>query len=510
MRKAITLLLLIPFLLFYALPAEAAEKEERHWQDESIYFIMVDRFQNGNPANDGKDADPTDLKSYTGGDLKGVTDRLDYIQKMGFTAIWLTPVVDNVDGGYHGYWPKDFSKVDEHFGTMEDMKKLVKEAHKRNMKVILDYVANHTGPNHPWLNDPAKKDWFHPQQDITNWDDQTELENNWLFGLPDLNHENPDVRKFLIDNAKYWIKETGVDGFRLDAIKHIPKDFLKEFVSSIKKEYPNFFFIGEVLSEDPKYVSEYKDTGIDAFLNYPYYKEITDAFSKPGVSPDRLYNEWERDQQLYQDPYMLGTFIDNHDQVRFTRVALENKQYPPKRLRMALTYLLTSPGIPIMYYGTEIALDGGPDPDNRRIMDFKTDKDFQDYISKLGELRQQLPSLRRGTFEMLYDQDGMSVFKRTYEKETTVIAINNTTETKKVTLSSGQLAANKELRGLLSDDLVREENGSYALVLKRETANVYALAERTGLNWGFIGAIAGVYVLFTIFLILARRRRKKN
>lgn len=509
MCKRVMALLLIPFLLFYGLPAEAAKKEEKRWQDESIYFIMVDRFNNGDMAND-YDVNVKDPKAYHGGDLQGIIKRLDYIKDMGFTAIWLTPIVDNEDKGYHGYWAKDFYKVDEHFGTLADAKKLVKEAHKRDIKVIFDYVANHTGYNHPWLEDPAKADWFHEKNEAINYNDQQSVETGWLYGLPDLNHENPEVRKYIIDNAKWWIKETDVDGFRLDTVKFVPKEFWTEFAKEMKSVKKDFYLIGEVWNDDPRYIADYMNAGIDSLLNFPYQKEITNAFRKPNVSSESVYNVWVRDKRFYSNPYMLGTFIDNHDMKRFVRVALENKQYPPTRLKLALSYLYTSPGIPIVYYGTEIALDGGEDPDNRRLMDFKTDDKFLKYISKLGELRNQLPSLRRGDFELLYEENGMSVFKRTYKKETAIIAINNTMKSQKVHLTNAQLAPNKELRGLLEDDLVRSTKDGYDLVVDREKANVYVLAPKTGLNIPFIAALIGIYVLFTMFLVLVKRKQKKQ
>ncbi|MCX8046854.1 MAG: alpha-amylase family glycosyl hydrolase, partial [Anoxybacillus gonensis] len=158
MKRVFRALLIFVLLLSVTTPASA--KTERRWQDERIYFIMVDRFNNGNPKND-YEVDVHDPKAYHGGDLQGIIDKLDYIKEMGFTAIWLTPIFANEKGGYHGYWIEDFYKVEEHFGTLDDFKRLVKEAHKRDMKVILDFVVNHTGYNHPWLNDPAKKDWFH-------------------------------------------------------------------------------------------------------------------------------------------------------------------------------------------------------------------------------------------------------------------------------------------------------------------------------------------------------------
>lgn len=507
-KQVIITLVLIPFLLFYGLffscAQAAGEKEERSWQDEAIYSIMVDRFNNGDAKND-QDANTTDLQAYNGGDLKGITKRLDYIQDMGFTSIWLTPVVDNEANGYHGYWTKSFYKVEEHFGSMADMKELVKEAHKRDMKVILDFVAGYTGNKHPWLSLEEKQGWYNKKWEKNN---QTQTEEGPLFGLPQLNFENEDVQKFLIDNAKWWIGQTDIDGFHLEGMQSIPKDFWSEFVREVKAVKKEFFFIGDVPASDASNITVYQNMGIDSFLNGSSYKKMTEVFSKTGQSPNELYKDWLSNQGAYLQPYQLGSFLDNQNTKRFTRAALEEKQYPPTRLRLALAYLFTSPGIPIMYYGTEIALDGGDPPDNRRLMDFKTDDKFLKYISKLGELRQQLPALRRGTFEMLYDKGGMSVFKRTYREETVIIALNNTEKTQKVHLTQEQLDVNKELRGLMEEDIIRPAKDGYYLVLDRETANVYALAEKTGLNIPFIATLVAINVLFVIFLILARRRRR--
>src|SRR5574342_229443 len=235
-----TILMFITFLLFSSLPAKAAvKKENRLWQDESFYSIMIDRFNNGDITND-VDVNAKDPLAYHGGDFQGIIDRLDYIKDMGFTAIWLTPVFDNVDKGYHGYWINDFYKTEEHFGSVDKFKELVKEAHKRDIKIILDFVVNHVAPDHEWVNDPAKKNWFHEKQDIIDWNDQNQMENNWLYGLPDLAQENPETRKYLLDAAKWWIEETDIDGYRLDTVRHVPVDFWSEFskeVKSVKKDF---------------------------------------------------------------------------------------------------------------------------------------------------------------------------------------------------------------------------------------------------------------------------------
>ncbi|MCS0672623.1 alpha-amylase family glycosyl hydrolase [Cytobacillus firmus] len=509
MNKGIITFILIPFLLFYALPAGAAEKEERKWQDETFYFLMVDRFSNGDPNNDFK-VDVQDPKAYHGGDFKGITERLDYIKDMGFTAIWLTPVFDNEEKGYHGYWIKDFYNTEEHFGTMDEFKQLVQEAHKRDMKVILDFVVNHVGSNHEWVNDPGKKDWFHEKQDIMNWTNQSEIENGWIYGLPDLKQENPEVQNYLIDAAKWWIEETDIDGYRLDTVKHVPKSFWTEFAKNVKSVKEDFYLLGEVWSDDPKYIAEYEKTGIDGFVDYPLNDHLRTAFAAPDKSLNWLFANWDRNKAFYENPYLMGNFMDNHDTVRFTRDAITKNHHPGPRWKLALTYMYTTPGIPIVYYGSEIAMDGGEDPDNRRQMDFRTDKELIDYIAKLGEVRQKLPSLTRGDMELLEEKDGFAVYKRTYEDETTVIVINNSTKSQKAVLDSTQLEEGKELRGMIADDLIRGKDGKYEMIIDREEAEVYVLAEKSGLNIPLIAALAAVYSAFMIFIYLLWKRSKKK
>ncbi len=211
-------------------------------------------------------------------------------------------------GGYHGYWIEDFYQVDPHFGTLGDLKTLVKEAHKRDMKVILDFVANHVGYNHPWLHDPTKKDWFHPKKEIFDWNDQTQLENGWVYGLPDLAQENPEVKTYLIDAAKWWIKETDIDGYRLDTVRHVPKSFWQEFAKEVKSVKKDFFLLGEVWSDDPRYIAEYGKYGIDGFVDYPLYGAVKQSLARRDASLRPLYDVWEYNKTFYDRPYLLGRF----------------------------------------------------------------------------------------------------------------------------------------------------------------------------------------------------------
>jgi glycosidase len=504
MKKITLVFMTMSLLLFYSFPVAAVEKEERKWQDETIYSILIDRFNNGDNANDFE-VNTKDPQAYHGGDFEGIIKQLDYIKDMGFTTILLSPVFDNGSKGYHGYWIHDFTKPEEHFGTMETFKKLVDEVHDRDMKIVLDFVVDQVGPDHPWLSDSSKSDWFK-----NNGDNREELENQWLTDLPDLNHDNSEVREYLLDAAKWWIKEGKVDGYRLNHVRNVPVDFWKEFSDEVKAVKEDFYLLGEVNSSDTTSIVEFEDAGMDGFLDYASNETLRAAFAQPDQSMTGLFSALEEKENFFQNPALVTKFIDNHDTSRFTRDTVVLNEHPGARWRMALTYLYTTPGIPVVFYGSEIALDGGETPENFGQMNFMTDKELVDYISQLGEIRGKNPSLTRGSFELLHEQDGMAVYKREYEDEISLIAINNTSGTKNLTIPAEDLKDDMELRGLLAGDLVRSKEGSYHLVLDREEAEIYLLSERTGINIAYLSAMLVVVVLFILFIILLKRRAKRG
>lgn len=509
LKKSIFLVAIMIVFLFSTLPASAAEKKkDRNWQGESIYYIMVDRFNDGDSRNE-TDVDTKNPLSFNGGDFQGIIDKLDYIKDMGFTTISLTPIFDNADQGYHGYWIQDYYKTDEHFGSMKIFQKLVKEAHKRQIKVMIDFVANSVAPTHPWVQDPTKQGWFHPKQ--FNANNQHLLENSWIGGQPDLNQENPEVKKYLIDTAKWWIKQTDIDGYHLVAANYVPVTFWSDFSKEIKAVKKDFYLLGDSQADDPNVVNQYKNTGIDGFVDTKLNKDLRKGFATTDQPLSNLFGDWEKDKQTNKNPYLMGTFMDDPQSTRFTQDIVTNKQFPGSRWKMALTYLYTTPGIPVVYYGSEIALNGGKAPDNHRQMNFRASKDLIDYLTKLGQLRKQLPSLTRGTFEKLYEKNGMVVYKRVYQNETTVIAINNTRKSQHVTISSKQLEDGKELRGLLNGDVTKSTNNQYNIILDRDNAEIYVLANKSGINVPLVASITVVYVAFFVFLyFIFKRRKNKN
>ncbi|MEH7375335.1 alpha-amylase family glycosyl hydrolase [Neobacillus drentensis] len=502
--KKITLILML-LLLNSSFPANAAvEKEERLWQDESVYSIMVDRFNDGDRKND-IDVNAKDPLAYNGGDIQGIIDKLDYIHDMGFTSIRLSPIVDNAKNGYHGFWVNDFYKVDEHFGTIKTFQTLVKEAHKRKMKVIMDFVTNNVAAEHPWLSDTKKQDWFHNKKDtLAGNENQKELEMGWSDGLPDLNQDNPEVKKYLIDAAKWWINKTDIDGLSLPEVNYVPVSFWTDFSTEVKKEKKDFFLLGVMSKNTSTNLKEYESAGIDSVVDYSYSEKLRKTFAGTDQSFSTLYSDADNGQNAL----LSANFMDNEYTSRFTSDIVAKKQFPGSRWKTALVYLYTTPGIPFFYYGSEIALNGGEIPDNRGQMSFRAEKELIDYITKVSELRNQLPSLTRGTMEMLYDQKGMAVYKRVYKGETSIIAINNSSKSQSVTLTNRQIEGGKELRGLLAGDKVKSEDNKYMIILDRDNSEVYILAEKSGIKFSLIASVVVVYLLCFLFLYKIRKRRR--
>lgn len=384
-----------------------------------IYFVMTDRFKDGSLENNQfPDVNKKDPKSYHGGDFVGITQSLDYIQSLGATAIWITPVLKNETKGYHGYWAVDFEAIDPHLGTEAELKALVDEAHKHGIKIVLDYVVNHTGYQSPWLTDKSKADWFHPKKDISNWSDLKEVENNWLFGLPDLNTENPEVAQYLTENAKSWIRKTGIDGMRLDTVRHVPRPFWADFTKSVKAEFPDFYFLGEVWNDSTRYMQLYNDEGIDGMTNYSLYKGITGTFTRTGSS-SAMANALAK-EKFFKEPGLNGIFIDNHDNPRFVTV---NGKASTKQ---ALSFIMTYPSIPMIYYGTELGMEGKGDPDNRRDMawDQTSNNPMLTYYKKLAALRKEIPAITEGVVTIVPSSKDVLIYEVTKDKQGILVVMN--------------------------------------------------------------------------------------
>jgi len=488
----------------------AAETSDRTWQDETIYFIMIDRFHNGDPSNDGA-ANPRNPRAWHGGDIQGIIDKLDYIQSLGFTAIWITPHVKNAGNDYHGYGAVDFFETDPHFGTNETVKQLVEEAHRRGMKVIFDIVVNHTGPLNPLVSEHP--DWFHPKKAISNWSDEKQVQEGWLYDLPDFDQSNPEVREYILSYSRFWIETTDVDGFRIDTVKHVPRDFFTWYSAELQKIKPGFWLIGEVWENAPWKLAAYQDAGVAAVLDFPTNAALRSALAQGG-SMRQLANQVKAVGATLANPYQMGGFIDNHDMTRFVS---EAKDRPIERLKLALTFLFTQRSIPIVYYGTEIGMEGLNDPYNRNDFPWGEEQnpDVTDLVRQLNAIRQAHPALRRGTVEELLATSTEYAYGRAADGDRVVVVLTNATDPVTglaVDVTPLGFADGTRLRDELTGREVEVTGGHVTLdlaplsgVILAEAPAATASASLAGRPGILVAVLSGLAVLVGLVLLGLRR-----
>lgn len=442
-----------------------------------MYLIMPDRFADGEMANDHPaDApgtyDRSKPRAYHGGDLRGIEDHLNYIQQLGVTTIWTTPVYDNEHqdaSSYHGYGATDMYAVNEHIGTLAEYKELARAVHQHGMKLVLDTVPNHVGPHHPWVLDPPTPDWFHgtlqhhresksPFDAITDphaaFREYRDTVQGWFANtLPDLNQENPLVSQYLIQNAIWWVEIAGLDGLRLDTFPYVGRPFWHDFHAELHQIYPHLTTVGEVFNPDPTITSYFAggvkhagtdgdvDTGLYTPFDFPDYFAIR-AVLAHDEPMSKLVGTLRQDW-LYPHPERLVTFLGNHDTKRF----LSEPGATPAKLKLAFGLLATLRGMPQIYSGDEIAMAGGDDPDNRRDFPggFPGDKqdafsaqrrtpeqaDVHDWVAALFQFRAKHPALQMGTQQNVFiDKQTFAFVREQGHGEKLLIIVNNSGEQK--------------------------------------------------------------------------------
>lgn len=434
-------------------------------QDDVIYLIMPDRFADGDPANDRPSAsngiyDRKNPMAYHGGDLRGIREHLSYLHNLGVSTLWLTPVWKNTDSDYHGYHPVDFYSLDEHMGTMRDYQDLVADTHKLGMKVLIDYVANHTGPHHPWANDPPTPTWFHgspehhlePSYSFAGIVDphappaeyRKTLEGWFVNKLPDLNPDDPLLGLYLAQNAIWWTEIAQLDGFRLDTFPYSSRQFWAGWHERIHAVYPETNSVGEVADSDPMVTSFFEggrkqfdgvDSELSTVFDFPMEAALREVVIG-GAPMQKLVDVLQHDE-LYPHPETLVTFFGNHDHTRF----VSEKGSDPAKLKGAFSLLLTMRGIPQIYSGDEIGMDGGGDPDNRHDFPggFPGDarnafnqsgrtaeqQDIFSYVQSLLALRQAHAALRRGKQWHIGWDETYYAFVREVPEEKLFVVYNN-------------------------------------------------------------------------------------
>jgi len=464
-------------------------------QNMIMYFALVDRFNNGNKTNDNpvKDKDIAEAANYQGGDLAGITAKIKdgYFDKLGINTIWISPIVQNPEigyveypephrkySGYHGYWPISSTKIDHRFGTDAELKELVKEAHAKNMRVLIDFVSNHIHEEHPIYK--KHKDWTTPidlpngKKNIRIWDEQR-LTTWFDTFLPDLDYTKPEVINAMTDSAVWWIKTYNLDGFRHDATKHVSEDFWRALTLKLKKEVEvpmnkKLYQIGETFGSR-ELIGSYVNNGEqDAQFDFNTYFDARNIFADSTTSFKNLAESLQQSFEYYGSNNLMGNITGNHDLARFIsyasgamsfkdddrKTAWEKKikvENPIgyKRLQQLMAFNMTIPGVPVIYYADEYGMLGAGDPDNRRMMQFANltpdETKTLETTSKLANIRKKSLALNYGTTQILFSTNTELVIGRSYFDDVVITVFNKSNKPKLVNFILPPELASKTFKG---------------------------------------------------------------
>lgn len=407
------------------------------WSTAVIYFALTDRFADGDPSNNVT----VDLKAkgtFHGGDLKGLDQHLNEIADLGVTALWITPVVKNIDSyvtgagfpdwAYHGYWADDFTRTDPRFGSEDDLRTLVADCHKRGIRVLLDVVYNHAGYNSHYLTDPKTKSWLRSDELGTcGQDDLTSC----VSGLPDFKTELPEVDEFLLTNQLAMAKRTGVDGFRLDTVKHVDHPFWKEHRARTRAELsPNFFLLGEVWGGDGQVLDPwFAGDEIDAGFDFSFQGNVLSFLEGRGRTI--AFDRYLKLREKIRPGYLVSQFLSSHD----VPGALFQLKGDTDLFLLAAVLEFTSPGIPMIYYGEEVGRAGGDWPDNRSDMPWgdrnilpgagqPRNEQLREEYKRLITIRRAHSALSKGVHTTISTDGDLLVFQQQDASDCVIVAIN--------------------------------------------------------------------------------------
>ncbi|HEY3370112.1 MAG TPA: glycoside hydrolase family 13 protein [Prolixibacteraceae bacterium] len=443
-----------------------------------IYLITPDRFANGNPANDAmpgmKDLpNRTNKNGRHGGDLQGIGDHLDYISNLGFTAVWLNPVLENnmTRTSYHGYSTTDFYKVDPRYGSNQEYLEFTKTVHQKGMKLMMDMIFNHIGSEHWWMKDLPATDWlnFYPefkrsnhrhtvnQDPYASESDKRMMTDGWFDNtMPDLNQRNHFLTNYLIQNSIWWTEYLGLDGIRMDTYPYPDKFAMAEWTKRMLEEYPDFYIVGEESTSNPAMVAYWQKDKINrdgyvsylpGLLDFPICYAVMQGLKTPENWDGgfiTMYEALANDFQ-YPHPEKLVIFPDNHDMSRFYTQLDGNFDL----FKLGIAYYATMRGIPQIFYGTEILMtNAGPKDDGIIRSDFpggwagdsvnaftgagltSQQKEAQEFFRKVLNWRKTNEAIHSGNLKHFAPIDGVYVYFRTHEKETVMVVLNKNKEEK--------------------------------------------------------------------------------
>lgn len=448
-----------PFLTTPAVFADpdTAVTNKQNFSTDVIYQVFTDRFADGNPANNptggAYDASCSNLKLYCGGDWQGLIDKINdnYFTDLGITALWISQPVENIyslinysgvnNTAYHGYWARDFKKTNPAFGTMTDFRNLVDTAHAKDIKIIIDFAPNHTSPAMETDTSFAENGRLYDNGNLiggyTNDTNQyfhhnggsdfSTLENGIyknLYDLADMNHNNGTIDTYFKDAIKQWL-DMGIDGIRVDAVKHMPMGWQKNWMSSIYTHQPVFtfgeWFLGSSASDADN--NDFANKSGMSLLDFRFNQEVRNVFRDNTATMYALDSMISSTGSDYDHIHDQVTFIDNHDMDRFKTNAVQNR-----RLEQALAFTLTSRGVPAIYYGTEQYMTGNGDPDNRgKMPSFSKTSTAFNVISKLAPLRKSNPAIAYGSTQQRWINNDVYIYERKFGNSVAVVAINRST-----------------------------------------------------------------------------------
>jgi len=437
-----------------------------------VYLIMPDRFANGDTTNDNVIgyADMLDRKNQYGrhgGDIQGIINHLDYFNDLGVTTLWLTPVLENNQnkGSYHGYSITDYYKVDPRHGSNDLYKSMVEKAHSKGLKIIMDMVFNHCGSEHWWMNDLPSEDWINVWPEYTGSNfratvlsdpyasdyDIKKMSKGWFVStMPDLNQENPFLANYLTQNSIWWVEYADLDGIRMDTYPFSEKIFMAHWAKEVMTEYPNFNIVAEEWFNDPSWCAYWQkdannrdgyNSNVPSVMDFPLMFTMQTAFDdEPGWDKGitKLYNHLSKDF-LYPNPNKLLVFADNHDESRFFRTKDSIGRY-----KLAMAFLLTTRGIPQIYYGTELLTKGlKSDGDGKLRPDFiggwdgdkrnafspegrtKRENEAWTYLQKILQWRKSSDVINSGKLMQFLPEDNIYVYVRFLNNKRIIVILNS-------------------------------------------------------------------------------------
>lgn len=427
----------------YAYLAEGDLYEEEKWLQEAVvYQIFPDRFNNGdstiNPSNISKWGGKVSVNSMFGGDLQGVIDKIQYLKDLGVTLLYLTPIFKSATN--HKYNTADYFDIDPQFGTLETAKELVEKCHENGIKIVFDAVFNHSGSDFFAFQDVVEKgeeskykDWYH----IYNFPVDTKGVNYYTFAtnvsqMPKFNTNNVGAREYLLRVGEYWVKEIGIDGWRLDVCDEVDHEFWRAFKKVVKAANKEAIIIGEIMHEANSFL---KGDELDSIMNYPFKFSMVEFFGYRTLSVEKFNDILAVNRALYMDSItrQLWNLLGSHDTKRFLT---ECDDYMD-RMKLAIGFQFSYIGVPYIYYGDEVGLNGGDDPQCRKCMiwdEKKQNKELLDFYKKMINIRKENQTLVYGDYNTIYCKDNVLIFERTFESNNIIIAVNNNKEAHTISL----------------------------------------------------------------------------